>query len=190
MRTLPKHAEFRPVRLGQDHIYGSVDAATSLITYMDYRCPYCRRLQPVLLQAVNGSGGRINWVYRHFPLTSASDAPMIEAQASECVAELAGEMAFWEYSRTLMTTPRRPNPDPDVLAERAAVKQGLPWPAVKACVDSDRHRRAIVDARRAAVGLGVVATPTTLLLRNGQALLLEGYFTIDELSAALERLGN
>jgi protein-disulfide isomerase len=188
-RPLAEQGQLRPVRYGKDHIYGSSDAATSLITYMDFACPYCRRLLPVLLQAVNRSGGGINWVYRHFPLDSAIDAPLLEALASECVAGLAGEVAFWEYSRTLMTMPRRQHPEPAVLAERAAAKHGLEWRAIEACVESDRYRETILDERQAAVSLGVAATPTTLLLRGGQALLLEGNFTIDELDAALEGMG-
>jgi protein-disulfide isomerase len=189
-RTLAGHSLPRPVSRERDHIYGRAAAATSLVTYMDFSCPWCRRQLPVLLQTVSDSAGDINWVYRHFPLNESSDAPLIEALASECAAEQAGPVAFWEFSRALLTMPRRLTPEPATMVQRAARKQGLDWNSLDACIQSDRHRQAVLEDRKEAVNLGVVATPTIVLLRGKSALLLEGLVTTDDIRAALERLGH
>jgi len=81
-----------------DHVYGNPDAEISLIEYSDFECPYCQRVHPTLKEIVDESDGEINWVYRHFPLSNAHPSAVGTAVASECVADLAGNEAFWTFA--------------------------------------------------------------------------------------------
>lgn len=188
IRSLPPASTIRPVRSGEDHVYANPDATISLVTYMDFNCGYCRQFLPVLQRAVNESRGDVNWVFRHFPLTDSVDAPLTQALAAECVAELRGETRFWQFTKTLLTQSRRMTNDPEILIERAALKQGLDWPRLQACIARGDHRKKILDDRAEALKVGVVATPSTLVVRGGSLLLLEGTVTTDELSAELQKM--
>jgi len=87
--------------LETDHVAGNPDAPITIIEYSDFQCPFCSRAHPTVARVVEESDGEINWVYRHFPLTNIHPAAYPASVASECVAELAGNDAFWVFTDTL-----------------------------------------------------------------------------------------
>ncbi|MEX2054393.1 MAG: thioredoxin domain-containing protein [Candidatus Colwellbacteria bacterium] len=80
-----------------DHIRGDINASVKLIEYSDLECPYCKRFHPEVATIVDRYGLDVAWVYRHLPLESIHPSARPLAEGSECVAELGGEDAFWEY---------------------------------------------------------------------------------------------
>lgn len=91
---------YRPIS-EDDHLYGNPDAEVTVIEYSDFECPFCKTFHPIVERLVNESDGKVNWVYRHFPLESIHPNARGMALASECVAELGGNEAFWEFSNKL-----------------------------------------------------------------------------------------
>lgn len=83
------------VREEGDHIYGNPNAKITIIGYSDFECPYCKIFHETLTQIVDESNEEVSWVFRHWPLHQNSVAKLI---ASECVATLKGNDAFWEYA--------------------------------------------------------------------------------------------
>jgi len=63
-----KAKNVRRVSRQRDHIYGNPEAELSLIEYSDFECPYCKTFHKRVKPVVELYGGRVNWVYRHFPL--------------------------------------------------------------------------------------------------------------------------
>lgn len=89
----------RPVD-ASDHIRGNPNAPILLVEYSDYDCPFCAQFHATMQRIVDkyGTTGEVAWVYRHFPIEQLHpNAPEIAA-ASECVAELGGNDAFWTFS--------------------------------------------------------------------------------------------
>jgi protein-disulfide isomerase len=84
-----------------DHVRGNKDARFLLVEYSDYSCPFCARFHPTAQQLVEEFDGELAWVYRHFPLDQLHPTARSEAEASECVAKLAGEDAFWSFTDAL-----------------------------------------------------------------------------------------
>ncbi len=77
---------------------GSGDVATApatIVEYSDIDCPYCKKLHPTLQQLVDE--GKIAWVYRHSPIPQLHPFAYLKATAAQCVYEIAGQKAFWEY---------------------------------------------------------------------------------------------
>ena len=91
----------RPVSAERDHIYGNPDAPISLIEYSDFECPYCKRFHVTAKSVVEAFDGKVNWVYRHFPLAFHNPGAQKQAEASECASELGGNDAFWKYTDAL-----------------------------------------------------------------------------------------
>jgi Na+:H+ antiporter, NhaA family len=85
----------RPIEPGRDHIRGGdvPGRVVSLVLYGDYLCPYCRRLRWVLARLRETLGGRLEYVFRHFPSEHAHPG----AEFLSCAAEAAGAQGrFWE----------------------------------------------------------------------------------------------
>jgi protein-disulfide isomerase len=85
----------------KDHVRGDRDAQIVLIEYSDFQCPFCSRFHPTAQQVVEEFNGQVMWVYRHFPLDSIHPVARKAAEASECVAELGGNDAFWNFVDTI-----------------------------------------------------------------------------------------
>lgn len=80
-----------------DHIFGNPAAPLKIVEFSDLECPFCQKFHPTLKQLVNDYNGEVAWVYRHFPLESIHPSARPAAEASECVASLGGNDAFWQY---------------------------------------------------------------------------------------------
>ncbi|MDU0356040.1 thioredoxin domain-containing protein [Paraglaciecola aquimarina] len=96
----------RPISIESDHIYGSIEAPVSIIMYSDFFCPYCKKLRLTLKKLVNQSSGRINWVYRHFPLEGDDSTNLRQANAIECTSKMYGNEQFWTLTQTLFNLPQ------------------------------------------------------------------------------------
>jgi protein-disulfide isomerase len=84
-------------RTDEDHARGAANAPVTIIEYSDLDCPFCQRLHPTLLTIMQEYEGEVAWVYRHLPLEQLHPNAPLLAEASECVAELGGNEAFWKF---------------------------------------------------------------------------------------------
>lgn len=83
----------------RDHILGPEDAQVTLVEYGDLECPYCRQVNPVIQELRRRLGGRVRYVFRHFPIRSSHTHAQLAAEA----AEAAGAQGkFWEMQESLL----------------------------------------------------------------------------------------
>lgn len=87
-----------------EHLQGAADARIILTEYSDYDCPFCGRVHPTLQALQGNSNGEIAWAYRHLPLESIHPDALPKAVASECIAQLGGNEAFWDFTDTAFTS--------------------------------------------------------------------------------------
>ena len=99
--TAQNAKKVRPVTSSRDHIYGNPAAIVSLIEYSEFECPFCKRFHPTPSKVVEKYQGKVNWVFRHFPLDIHNPAAQKEAEAAECAGELGGDEAFYKYADLL-----------------------------------------------------------------------------------------
>jgi len=83
-----------------DHYKGSENPRYTLIEYSDFECPYCAQAHRNFEQLISMRDD-VTWVYRHFPLESIHPNAEPAARASECIAELKGNDAFWDFADTI-----------------------------------------------------------------------------------------
>lgn len=72
-----------------------------LVEFSDFQCPACLAVQAPLTQILKKYEGKVEFVYRHFPLTSIHKNAMGASQASEA-AGVQGK--FWEMHDKLFAT--------------------------------------------------------------------------------------
>ena len=76
----------------RDHLRGAREAPVKLIEFGDTECPLCKRFHPTLKRIVDEYPGKVAWVFRHFPIVEIHPKAPKEAEATECAAELGGEV--------------------------------------------------------------------------------------------------
>lgn len=149
-----------------DHIRGNKNAKITLIEYSDFECPFCKRFEPTLQELLKTYGDKIRLVFRHYPLPFHPNAQK-EAEASECVAELGGNDAFWKYNDAIFerTTSNGTGFALDQLGPLAA-ELGVNQQQFQSCLDSGKYAKLVKDSITEGQGAGVNGTPTTFV--NGQ----------------------
>ena len=177
-----------PVSAESDWIFGNPEAGVSLISYMDFTCPHCRQVRPVLKRVVNRSDQTVNWVYRHF-LSDEPGAPARQMAASaECAGRETGNAGFWRFLEAAYSLPggagATTGPDLALVARKA----GLDADALRECAGS-----GVVDARldralRETANLPLLGTPAILIRdhASGRGSIIQGAASAQQLQAALE----
>lgn len=184
----------RPVDLKQDHVFGKPSADVTLIEYTDFECPFCKRFHATPKALVERYQGRVNWVLRNFPLAFHDPAARKESLASECVARLAGNDAYWKYADALFAHTRSNGgglPE-DKSAEKLAESAGVNATAMAGCMKDGTLVAQIEQDIADGTAAGVSGTPTTVVRNNrtGASEAVVGALPADALVPAIERMLN
>jgi protein-disulfide isomerase len=99
--AVPTNIQLQAVDKDKDWRRGDKNAKISIVEFSDIDCPFCTRHHDTMVQLMEKYDGKINWVYRHFPLTSLHPDAFKKAEAAECVGELGGNDKFWQYLKLL-----------------------------------------------------------------------------------------
>lgn len=96
-----------------DHVLGNPNAPVTIIEYSDLGCPFCALFHETMQEVmrVYGEKGQVNWVYRHFANTDAHPLAREAAILGECVKQIHGEVAFWDYVDTVFDIQRDGGPN-------------------------------------------------------------------------------
>lgn len=161
----------------EDHIRGNPNADVFIVEYSDTECPFCQRFHQTLQQVMSQyeAGGKVAWVYRHFPLDSLHSKARHEAVALECANELGGNDAFWAYTdRLYSVTPANNGLDPAELP-KIATYVGLDATAFSACLSSNKYDAKIEAHVQNAAATGGNGTPWSIVVtKNGTKYPLSG----------------
>ena len=162
-----------------DHIRGNPDAKVVIVEYSDFECPFCKRFHDTMNQIMSeyGDDGRVAWVYRHFPLDQLHPVKArLEAVTAECVAEIGGNDAFWQFAdRFFEVTPSNNRTDVDTVLPEIIKELGLSQSAIDECVLSGRYDQHIEDDINNAIATGGRGTPWSIVISpNGETFPLSG----------------
>lgn len=184
-------AMVRPISKGRDHIFGNPNAEISLIEYSDFECPFCKRFHETAKQVVQAYGGKVNWVYRHFPLYFHNPAAQREGEAAECAAELGGNSAFWRYADFIYARTS--------LGGTGVPEEQLPEMAASIGLDKARFAEYLRSGRKTTrvnedyvdgQAIGVRGTPGNVLRNNrtGAVILRIGAVPFGQIKAEIDWL--
>lgn len=168
------------VRADSDQIKAA-GAKVTVVEFGDYQCPYCAQSYPVLKQINTDYQGKINFVFRNFPLSMHA-----YAQPAARAAEAAGDQGkYWEMHDKLYENQdawsTSLNPTNTFVGYARDLK--LDVTKFKADMKSSQVADKIAQDMGDGNGLGVNATPTVYI--NGTKLDVEP--TYDNLKAAIDK---
>ncbi|MGE5819778.1 MAG: DsbA family protein [Deltaproteobacteria bacterium] len=186
-----KAKNVRRVSASRDHIYGNPSAPVSLIEYSDFECPFCKQFHATAKQLIESYGGKVNWVYRHFPLPIHNPGAQKQAEASECVNQLGGNEAFWKFADAIYArTKSNGNGFPLTQLVPLGKEIGLDEKQFKECYDSGKQASRVQEDIDEGNRIGVNGTPANFLLRNdtGEVAVKTGAQPLDAFKADVNRL--
>lgn len=173
-----------------DHIRGDINAKVKLVEYSDTECPFCKRLHLTFKQITKEYGADVAWVYRHMPIEALHERALNEANATECVAELAGEEKFWTYlDRIYEVTPGNDGLDPKMLVTLAK-EVGVDEAKFNECLASGRHIQKIMAQKADGVqASGKEGTPfTAIITPEGEQIPVSGAYPIETWRSVLDQI--
>jgi len=137
-------------------------ANVTLVEFSDFQCPACGAYYPVVQQVIKDFTGKMNFVYRNFPLTGVHPNAQLAAQ----VAEAAGiQGKYWEMSDMLFTKQNDWSASSSVrdIFTQYAQTLGINVDQFKKDIDSDAVKNKITRDVNDGNALGINGTPTFFL---------------------------
>ncbi len=137
---------------------GPKDAKVTVVEFGDFQCPACGAEAPIVKDLRSEYAGKVNFVFRHFPLSIHPNA-QVGAEA----AEAAGAQGkFWEMYDLLYANQSQwvDSSDPVSFFVTYAQSLGLNTTTFKSDVDNYKYVTKIRRDMADGTAIGVSATPT------------------------------
>ena len=148
------------VSTGGRPVLGPANAPITIIEFSDYECPFCKRAEPALLQALATYKDKIKFAYRHYPLPFHQQA----RPASEAALCANAQGKYWEYHKKVFESAS--------LAEDAlkqiAKDLGLDTAKFDTCLKNHEFAKDIDKDLEDGQAVGVNGTPAFFI--NGRML--------------------
>ncbi len=172
-----------PIDIKKDHIRGNPNATVAVIQYSSFPCPFSQRVQATYKQIVETYGDKVMVVYRHFPLSFQPNAEPA-AVASECVAELGGNDAFWKFLDKLYAT------DGEWNYPAYAKEAGVNEAKFNDCIASGRQKQLVQDHLIGGSAAGVSGSPGNIILniKTGKSQFISGSQPFASFKAAIDAM--
>ncbi len=165
-----------------DWIRGDKNAAVTIVEFSDIDCPFCSRFHTTMKQVIEDYDGQVNWVFRHFPLTSLHPEAFKKAEAAECVGELGGNGKFWEFLDLLFENSSEKVADlPDIVGNI-----GIDVDDFQTCLDSGRHANKVRDHATQAQTAGGRGTPYSVIISGDQTTPISGALPLESVKSLLD----
>ncbi len=155
----------------EPHIKGNPEAELTIVEFSDFECPFCAQYSPELSSIVKNYSGRVNVVYRHFPLVGTHVYAIPTARASEAAA-MQGK--FWEYhDKLFLNQGEFENDDLVSYAEQI----GLDIDKFQTDLSSTEVAKKVQEDFDIAKQLNLSGTPTFFIVYNGETekVILQNY---------------
>lgn len=149
----------KTVDVGDAPVKGNAGAKITVVEFVDYECPHCKRVQPVLRQMLDEFRDDVKLVFKHYPLGGHTNARL----AAEAAMAAHKQGKFWAYSDKVWQHAEALTP---AVMEQIAKEVGLDVAQWRADLQSDAIKQRVSKDRSQGEVLGIRSTPTIYL--NGR----------------------
>lgn len=149
-------------------VLGSPQASLRVIEFMDFACPYCAVYAPVLRGFIRGyvKNGRAKLELRYLTYVGG-EFSRTAAYAALCAGEQNNQWAMHELLFSIYRSGGAAQYTADNIVEAARAVPAIDPVTLKMCIQSGKHATVLDTTRALAVQLGVAATPTVLVGKDG-----------------------
>ncbi len=182
------------VSVDDDPVMGDPNAPITMIEFVDYECPFCKRFFDETLPQIKSEyidTGKVKLVMRDLPLDFHQNAHK-ESQAAECAREQGGDTAYFKYhdeifKRTISNGTGLALEELPVIANDL----GLNGNALQSCLDSEKYKEEVDKDLADAAAYGANGTPSFFIGKSDpsgkfQGIILVGAQPFESFKAAIE----
>jgi protein-disulfide isomerase len=151
------------ISLDDDPMSGNPNAEITIIEFSDFQCPFCAKFHAQTLPLIKENyikSGKVNFVYRDFPITGIHPNAMPAALASECADD---QGKFWEYRDMIFENQNiwknLNTPDAINTFQEYATKLGLDSTEFDLCLGSAKYSQEVNNDLQEGQRYGVTGTP-------------------------------
>jgi len=165
--------------IDDDAVLGDANAPVTIIEFSDYQCLFCRKFWTETLPSIKSEyidTGKVNLVYRDFPLASIHPMAQPSAEAAECVREFGGDEAYFEYHDKMFEEQNLLGAG-TIQYTTADLKS---WASelgynIASCLDSGKYASEVQKDTRDAQAAGGTGTPYFVVIgSDGKGTALSG----------------
>jgi len=173
------------------HLYGKNNTRFTLVEFSDLECPYCKYYHHTLKKIIDDNKEIINWKWLHLPLNFHNPIAHKEAIASECIAQLKGNRAFWVFITDIFQKTQSNGRGVNNLS-KVVSDLGVNRNEFNKCFLSGKYENLIQNNINMANKLGINGTPATLIIDNdtGNKQLVSGALPESSLLSIIHKLMN
>jgi protein-disulfide isomerase len=165
-----------------DHSIGSEHSPITVVEYGDFECPTCKQAAPAVKLVLERFGGRVRFVFRHFPVESAHPHAMHAAQAAEAAG---GQRKFWQMHDLLFENQRHL----EMTNLRSyAQRLELDMPRFIAEMDDEIYLQRVREHMRSGAQSHVRGTPTFYINGVIQDVSFGMHSLMEGVEAAVKRI--
>ena len=175
----------------EDHIRGNADAEIVLVEYTDFECPFCAQFHPTTQQVLDDYGDKIALVYRNYPLSFHPNAQKA-GEAGECIAKLAGNDAYWNYTDAIFAKNDELGGkiSPEAISE-SAEEVGVNMTEFQTCLDSGEMAETVTNQLNEGSASGVQGTPGTFIVtKDGVQEMIPGAYPYAQVKTIIDKYIN
>jgi RNA polymerase sigma factor (sigma-70 family) len=160
--ALPEEMVQRIMRVGSAPVKGDSRAPVTIVSFSEFQCPYCARVQPTLKQLLATYPGQVRLVWKNLPLAFHEHAKL----AAEAALAANEQGKFWEMHDRLFANQNAL----DVKAlEEHAQALGLDVQRFRKALEDKRFLAAVEEDMKLAQEANIDGTPSFYI--NGVALV-------------------
>jgi protein-disulfide isomerase len=141
---------------------GTQKAPITLVMFQDFQCPYSQRSQATIKQLLDAYPGKIQAVFKNFPLPFHKQAPL----AAEAALAAGAQGKFWEMHDKIFANQQKMEID---NLKQYAQELKLNMQKFNADLDSHRFKTAVDEDMKTGASVAVRGTPTFFV--NGKKLV-------------------
>ncbi len=153
----------RNISIDDDPMKGDPDASITIVEFSDFQCPFCAKFHETTLPQLEQNyikTGKVNFVYRDFPIQNIHPNAAPAALASECADD---QGKFWEMHDLIFENQQiwkdLPISQSVELYKKYALDIGLDSNEFDSCMDSGKHLDEIQKDLNDGRAYGISGTP-------------------------------
>jgi len=167
---------------------GDDDAEISIVEFGDYQCTFCYKfhqntLSDIQIQYIDS--GKVNYVYRDFPLNGHDS--ILAAEASYCADD---QDRYWKYHNILFDNWAGEKTgwiNTNSLV-RFAIQAELNIHEFKNCLSTHKYYQKVIDNENYAKKIDISATPSFLIFNDGELIRIIGAEQLEKFQNVIEQL--
>jgi len=171
-------------------IFGVTNAQISIVEFGDYQCTFCYKFHQNTfnnIQIEYIDSGKVNYVYRDFPLNGHDS--VLAAEASYCAGD---QGKYWNYHNLLFTNWAGENTGWININSliKFATKANLDISEFNKCLDTHKYYQKVMDNESYANKIGINATPSFLIFDDKELIRIIGAEQLNKFQSVINQLSS